>query len=70
MSSFILQEYMAYPFCAHDDGLDSLSRIADQETGDQMTFPDAVSMEQVIRRQLKGRGLKFEDAIVAEYEPI
>lgn len=70
MSAFILQEYMAYPFCAHDDALDSLSRIADGDTGIQMVFPDAVSMEHQVRSQLANMGLQFEDAIIAEYEPI
>ncbi len=70
MTSFINQEYRAYPFCAHDDALDSLSRIADAETGGQMTFPDAMSIEEQIRAQLESRGMKFEDAITVEYEPI
>jgi predicted TIM-barrel enzyme len=70
MTSFIREEYIAYPFCAHDDALDSLSRIADLETGTQMAFPDPVSIEHQIRLQLESRGLQFEDAISAEYEPI
>lgn len=70
MTSLILQEYMAYPFCAHDDALDSLSRIADGDTGTQMTFPDAVSVEKQIRSHMERMGLVFEDAIIAEYEPI
>jgi len=70
LTSFVREEYHAYPFCAHDDSLDSLSRIADGDTGSQMTFPDAVSMDNQIRMQLESRGLKFEDAIVAQYEPI
>jgi predicted phage terminase large subunit-like protein len=70
MTSFINQEYRAYPFCAHDDALDSLSRIADAETGGQMTFPDAMSIEEQIRAQLESRGMRFEDAITVDYEPI
>lgn len=70
ITSFVRDEYIAYPFCAHDDALDSLSRIADQETGSQMAFPDAVSMEFQIRLQMESKGLRFKDVIVAEYEPI
>ena len=70
ITSFVREEYIAYPFCAHDDALDSLSRIADIETGSQMAVPDAVSMEFQIRAQLESRGLKFEDTILVEYEPI
>nr|WP_321298347.1 hypothetical protein [uncultured Sphaerochaeta sp.] len=70
MSSFIREEYIPYPFCAHDDALDSLSRIADTETGSQMVFPDPVSVENQIRSMLEGRGLRFEDAIPVSYEPI
>jgi hypothetical protein len=35
-----------------------------------MTFPDAMSIEEQIRAQLESRGMKFEDAITVEYEPI
>jgi predicted phage terminase large subunit-like protein len=70
LTSFIREEYNAYPFSAHDDALDSLSRIADIETGSQMAFPDGLSMEEQIRAQLESRGFKFEDAIPVEYEPI
>lgn len=69
MSFFILQEYLAYPFCALDDVLDSLSVVADVDTGAQIVFPDAV-MECQIRAQFESRGLNFEDAIFVEYEPI
>lgn len=70
ITSFVIEEYNAYPFCAHDDALDSLSRIADQETSSQMAFPDAVSIEFQIRAQVESRGLRFEDAFTVEYEPI
>lgn len=39
MRSFVEEEYMLYPFCDHDDALDALSRIADQETGSMMLPP-------------------------------
>lgn len=66
----VREEYLAYPFCAHDDGLDSLSRIADSTTGIELAFPDEVSMEIFQRNFLENRGFKFEDAINVEYEPI
>jgi len=70
MTCNIYEKYRAYPFCAHDDALDSLSRIADAETGSQMVFPDPVSVGFQVRSMLEGRGLRFEDAIIADYEPI
>ncbi len=70
VSSFIREEYLAYPFAAHDDALDSLARIADGVVGVQMVFPDAVSIENQVRSQLEHRGFVFEDAIPVEYEPI
>ena len=40
------------------------------ETESQMIFPDPESVEYQIRSMLEDCGLKFEDAIIAEYEPI
>lgn len=70
ISSFIREEYILYPFCAHDDALDSLSRMADTDTGSQMVFPDPVYVEYQIRSMLEGRGMRFDDAIIDNYEPI
>jgi hypothetical protein len=70
LMTFINDEYLAFPFAGHDDGLDSLSRIADGETGANMAFPDAVSLENQQREMLIARGMKFEDVINVEYEPI
>lgn len=38
MQSFV-NEYLNYPYFGHDDCMDVLSRIADLETGVQMSFP-------------------------------
>lgn len=70
LSSWVREEYLAYPFCAHDDGLDSLSRIADNTTGLELAFPDEISMEILQRNLLENRGFKFDDAIQIDYEPL
>jgi predicted phage terminase large subunit-like protein len=69
LSSWVRDEYLSYPFCAHDDGLDSLSRLADNTTGIELAFPDEISMELLQRTLLESRGIKFEDAVEVEYEP-
>lgn len=68
--SFVREEYIAHPFCTHDNALNSLSRIENLVTGSQMAFPDAVSMKFQIRTRLESSGLRFEDAITVKYEPI
>ena len=70
ITTFIRDEYIPYPFCAHDDALDALSRIADEETGSSMAFPDEVSIEEQQRALLEARGMKFKDVITVDYEPI
>jgi predicted phage terminase large subunit-like protein len=70
LQTFILDEYLAYPFAGHDDGLDALSRIADGETGTKMAFPDAVTIEDQQRALLQQRGIVFTDVTTVEYEPI
>jgi predicted phage terminase large subunit-like protein len=70
LTSFVNEEYLAYPFCAHDDALDSLSRIADSETGTQMTFPDEISAEEQQRLLFEKKGYSLSNGIPAVYEPI
>jgi len=70
LSSWVRDEFLAYPFCAHDDGLDSLSRIADYTIGIELAFPDEVSIEILQRNLLENRGFWFEDITQVEYEPI
>lgn len=70
LSSFVNDEYLSYPFGAHDDGLDSLSRIADSSTSTLMAFPDATQQMDYHRHLLESRGMKFVDAEDAIYEPI
>lgn len=43
IDEFLRNEYEIFPFGRHDDGLDSLSRIADLETGVMLSFPDTGS---------------------------
>ena len=70
LSTFKFDEYLAYPFAGHDDALDALSRIADAETGANMAFPDAASIEDKQRSMLISRGMKLKDVITLDYEPM
>lgn len=67
MQSFIMQEYHNYPYGDHDDMLDSISRIADAETGPLLLFPDqqARTMRQIAarnRERVAGYLCEMEDA--------
>lgn len=57
LGSFFLEEYDTYPFCAHDDGLDSLSDINHPEVVAHLSRPDVMSREEAIYEKLKGKGL-------------
>ncbi|NLF35477.1 MAG: hypothetical protein GX585_05885 [Clostridiales bacterium] len=70
LTSFVNEEYLAYPFAGHDDGLDSLSRIADADTGSKLAFPDEITMLDHQRTLLESRGVKFQDVLDITYEPI
>lgn len=70
LTSFVNDEYLAYPFSAHDDSLDSLSRIADPDTGLMLAFPDEVSVDVYQKTLLEAKGFVFEDILDVPYEPI
>lgn len=70
LTSFVNDEYLAYPFAGHDDGLDSLSRIADTDTGSKLAFPDEITMLDHQRALLESRGVRFQDITDIPYEPI
>ncbi len=57
LGSFFLDEYDTYPFCAHDDGLDSLSDLNHPEVVAHLSRPDMMSREEAIYEKLKGKGL-------------
>jgi hypothetical protein len=69
MTSFINQEYLYYPFCAHDDGLDGLSWIGDPAISVELSFPDEITIEEQKRLIMEEKGIVFEDDIPGEYVP-
>lgn len=52
MEQFINDEYLAYPFCSHDDMLDALSKLTDLQVAPMLSFPDVVTAEELLRRRL------------------
>ena len=70
IKTFVEEEYSMYPLASHDDGLDSLSRIADKETGQNMYFPDMLELQQKERMMLEERGFKFRDVEDAKYSAL
>jgi len=67
VQAFIRDEYLAFPFCIHDDMLDALARIADPEVSAQMIFPDPVSIMSVIEQTM---GFRMEEnESVMDYDP-
>jgi phage terminase large subunit-like protein len=52
IEEFILEEYLAYPFCSHDDMLDALSKLTDEQVIPFLSFPDPVSAEELLRQRL------------------
>lgn len=49
---FIRDEYLAFPFCQHDDMIDALARITDDVIGPMMIFPDPISVMSVIEESM------------------
>ena len=68
IDEFISNEYQVFPYGKHDDGLDSLSRIADLETGVMITFPDN-SASQARRIREMRRKADVYDIDAASYRP-
>ena len=69
MHAFITEEYLYYPFCAHDDGLDGLSWITDPAVSVELAFPDELSIEEQQRQLMEEKGIKFIEEVSGEYEP-
>ena len=57
LASFFMDEYDTYPFCAHDDALDSLSLINHPHVSVHMSRPDFMSREEAIYEKLKSKGI-------------
>ena len=69
VQSFIDQEYLAYPFMAHDDAIDCLANI--HHPGITLQAPDQESTEERFRRRLEERGMRFgnRNQKLDDYEP-
>lgn len=65
IEEFILEEYLAYPYCSHDDMLDSLSKICDEQVTPYLSFPETQTAEELLVQRLTGKGHDNEEF----YEP-
>lgn len=54
VESFIRDEYSIYPFCAHDDMLDGLSKVVDVQVTPFLSWPDPLEAELLLRERLLG----------------
>jgi len=68
VGQFILEEYLAYPYCAHDDALDALSKLCDDQVAPFLSFPDLLSAEELLRIRLAGKGA-LGTPISSGYQP-
>ena len=60
IEEFILEEYLAYPYAKHDDMLDALSKLTDDQVVPFLSFPDVISAEELLRQRLIG-DLEYEE---------
>jgi len=54
VQQFINDEYLAYPYCSHDDAMDALAKIIDEQVAPFLTFPEPVTAENLLRNRLQG----------------
>jgi predicted phage terminase large subunit-like protein len=54
IEEFIIDEYLAYPYASHDDMLDALSKLTDDQVIPFLSFPDLISAEELLRQRLLG----------------
>ena len=52
IDEFIHQEYLPFPYVAHDDMLDCLSKLQDEQVIPFLSFPDPVDAEALLRERL------------------
>lgn len=64
---FIRDEYLAFPFCAHDDMIDSLARITDKTVGGMMIPPDPITVMSVIEESM---GFRVAQNDMESYDPL
>jgi predicted phage terminase large subunit-like protein len=64
VEQFILEEFLAYPFCSHDDMLDGLSKIVDEQVVPFLYFPEPLTAEELLKQRL-GIPTDYEEP----YEP-
>ncbi|HKM06628.1 MAG TPA: hypothetical protein VJ869_06530 [Sphaerochaeta sp.] len=70
VETFIKQEFEMYPLASHDDALDCLAWIAQDKVSQKMVFPDPIMIQDRVRMQLEGKGIKFNDVEDAVYSPL
>ena len=64
LESFLIDEFDKYPFCQHDDAIDSLSMTQEKQILDNTFFPS----EEMAKRMIFGQSLGRKSTI-REYEP-
>lgn len=69
MQQVVDNEYLAFPFSDHDDFLDSLSRIADLDTGIMISFPDTPDDRQAMIRFYRRQNDNIYDISSGQYIP-
>lgn len=65
MLEFMQEEYIAYPFCRHDDMIDNLAKITDESVVPSLTFPTVQSSDEMLLERLTGRPANMQE----EYKP-
>lgn len=65
MDDFLFEEYLAYPFCTHDDMIDNLSKLTDDQVVPNLVYPTIQSSEEMLIERLTGKPANQ----VQEYSP-
>ena len=65
MDDFLFEEYLAYPFCNHDDMIDNLSKLTDDQVVPNLIYPTIQSSEEMLIERLTGKPANQ----VQEYSP-
>ncbi len=60
MDEFILNEYLAYPYASHDDALDALSKITDDQVLPFLSFPSMETAQELLEARLYGGKVEEE----------
>ena len=55
MDEFVLNEYLAYPYASHDDALDALSKITDDQVLPFLSFPSLQTSQELLEERIYGK---------------